>query len=276
MPVADILEKNLISYVDRPLTELLFENKADVPKFQKIIRDIIFKIHGEVDRDISNKTINQSNYITSFNTVVSKVNFFLNVRFYENETGLHYRYGKLDLLINPRGREILQYACLIYNNCIDLRSYFTKQQSDYGELFQQSSKSLPLTKKKNKGKRIPSRESFEIKRGKEVNLRAVHALLTNEDHPYIDIGTTYEDFETIFTGAPIRNKVNWIDKNALHHFIDNIYSIGIEKANEGKWVRASRCFTVDGKEFTPGSIKDDDDIAASSTRILNKAINLFL
>jgi hypothetical protein len=276
MPVADILEKDLISYVDRPLYELVVENKSDVPKFQTIIREIIFKIHGEVDRDINNKLINQSNYITSFNTVVSKVNFFLKSRFYENEAGVHYRYDKLDLIINPSGRDIFQYAYFIYDNCIDLRSYFIQQQSDYEKLFQLSPKTLPLTKKKNKVKRSPLRESFEIKIGKTVNLRAVHAFLTNKDHPFIDTDTPYVVFENVFSGAPVRIKVNWKYKNALHHFIDRIHGIGIEKANQGQWVCASRCFTVNGKEFTPDSIKDDDDIAASSTLILNKAIRLFL
>lgn len=225
MPVADILEKEFIALIDRPLPELLAENKASVSKFQKILKDISFRIHGEVDRDINSQIINHSNYLTAFNTAISKINWLLKDRFYENDDGIHYKFDRLDLIINNHGREIKQFAYCIYNHCISLRDFFQKQQMDYEKLLSATGIKTRKTRNRNTGKRISSRESFEIKEGKKVNLRAVHTFLTNEEHPYIDRSTTFDDFEIPFSGAPVLNKVNWINANALHHFINRIHGI---------------------------------------------------
>lgn len=127
-----------------------------------------------------------------------------------------------------------------------------------------------------KRKRIPSRESFEIIEGKDVNLRAVHRHLTNEEYPFIDPHTTFDEFATAFSGAPVTNKVSWLYANALHYFIVSIHGIGVKRANEGQWARASKCFTVNGKNLTPDQIKDAGDPASSVTRILDNAIRSFL
>lgn len=133
---------------------------------------------------------------------------------------------------------------------------------------------IPTSKQR---KRIASRGSFELV-NKDINLRAAFKCLSEGEQQFVI--SKYDDFELVFSGNPVITKVIWKNLNALHYFIDRVHGKGVKKANEGKWVRTSRCFQVlDNanipKDFTPKQIKDRDDIASSTTVLLDKAIAHF-
>jgi hypothetical protein len=226
------------------------------------------EVIGEKRNTLLDQNISRDEKIGYLDSMIAKTDFLLSNLFDESLEGL--RYLTDNFIINDEDDSEILSAKALNRNIISLKIEFQKNHKKFLGRYQIHSSSRKL------GKRTPFRESFEIKKGKDVNLRAVHTRLINEDHPFIDTDTIYDNFEIVFSGAPVVNRVNWKDANALHYFIDCIHGKGIERANEGQWERTSKCFTVNGKEITPNYIKDSKEIASSTTRLLDNAIEPFL
>lgn len=174
-------------------------------------------------------------------------------------------------IMNGNDREVVS-ARRLYKSTNRLEGIFAEELNKIKE------KQISVHTKAKGRKRIPSRASFELT-NKDTNLRAVHRILIDRDHPFIT--SSYNDFAVAFSGDPVTKKVVWHNQNALHYFIDGIHGKGVKSANEGKWARASRCFQIMDKnsiprDFTTTQIKDRDDIAGPTSVLLDKAIHHFL
>ncbi len=224
------------------------------------IRDIVNNDKLHIDKKIRD--------ITDHNRkiVALKSNLF------ETRFGINYYIPDELPLTGESYREIIA-ATRLFQSVQRLEGIFAKEQE--GMEAKQHDRSITY---KKGGRRIPSRASFELA-NKATNLRAVHKHLTGDNHSFIS--SSYDDFESAFSGNPVTNKVVWKNLNALHYFIDKIHGTGISRANEGQWERASRCFKVldrnsSPRNFTADEIKDANDIASTTTAYLDEAIALFL
>ena len=219
------------------------------------LTNLVSEVIGEKRRTMldSHSTIEEK--IGYLESMVSKIDILYLNLYEECSEGLRYL-PDMFTITDDNNIEISS-ARQLKDNIVNLRTEF---QNEHDRILKQHPLTIPGHKR---SKRIPSRESFEIIRGKDVNLRAVYNQLTDETHPFIVL-TTFEEFTQVFSGAPVRKKVIWKDANALHYFISSIHGIGTERANEGQWNQASRCFQVldkDGnpKDFTPYYINDAGD-----------------
>ena len=236
--------------------------------FCEKLTNLVSEVIGEKRRTLLDADITHEGKVMYLESMISKINILLSNLFEDSSNGL--RYLPDMVIITDDDNIEINSAKILKKNIINLGIEFDKEHKKH--LFQRPILQ-PLAKKSRK--RIPSRESFEILEGKEVNLRAVHRHLTNEEYPFIDPHTTFDEFAIAFSGAPVTNKISWLYANALHYFIDSIHGIGVKRANEGQWARASKCFTVNGKSLTPDQIKDAGDPASSVTSILDNAIRSF-
>jgi|ERR1035437_475663 hypothetical protein len=271
MPVADILETVFINYVDKSLYELLSENQSDVSKFQKNLRGRSFEVRGEVARDIKEKLINPSNYISVFSNAVGKIERLKKDRFYKEKDNICYHFDKLDLVIDQFGPELHQFAYYIFDYCQDLYTFLNKQEQEYKELLNiNSSNSIDHLIRRIKKNRIPSRQSFQlINTGANLNL--VHKIL--RDKEFIDKSVSYNNFSMVFSGDPVSPKVIWENANALHYFIQEIIEgKGVKNPNEGKWKRTIKCFKKPNGEYKVTDLKDTKPPASSKTNMLDLAI----
>lgn len=239
---------------------------ASVETYYKTLSAHSFMIISEKRNTLLDQESSQTEKEFYLKSMLSKIDFLYSNVFEELSIGL--RFIPDNFIVTEDDDATISSARALHRTILTLKKEFLKES--YKSL--NSNKITSITSKRKK--RIASRESFEIKIGKEVNLRAVHARLTDEKYPFID--ASFDDFERVFTGAPVKNKVSWKYANALHYFIDHIYLIGIENATEGQWQRTSKCFTINGKDISPDKIKDDRGIAASTTLLLDQAITLFL
>ncbi len=202
---------------------------ASTESYSENLTSIASEVIAEKRYTLLDQDTSREEKIGYLDSMIAKIDMLITDLFEESSEGIIYLPDNL-IITNKDLDEIVAVRAL-KRNINFLRNEFQKDQKKY------LGYNGLLPSKSKRGKRSPLHESFEIKEGKTVNLRAVHALLTNEDHPYIDRDTPYVVFENVFSGASIRNKVNWKNKNTLHHFVDRIDGIGTENANEGKWVR---------------------------------------
>lgn len=245
---------------------------ASVETYYKALSAHSFMIIGEKRNTLLDPESSYSEKEFYLKSMLSKIGFLYSNVFEELSIGL--RFIPDNFIVTEENDATISSARALNRSILVLKKEF---QTEHDE-FLNFKKILPLATKRRK--RRPSRESFEIKKGKDVNLRAVHEYLINEEHPFILGNTSYDFFELVFSGKPVLYKVIWINANALHYFINCIHGVGTERANEGHWVRASKCFKVldegnNPKDFTPDQIKDAGDPVASITSLLDKAIDHF-
>lgn len=240
---------------------------ASFTAYCKNLTDLVSEVIGEKRISIQDRNISADERIGYIDSMISKIDILYSNLFEERNEG--WRFLPDGLIIGDEDNDEITSARQLRKNIITLRGIFRLES---GKL-QLQTRLVYSTPRAHK--RVPSRESFEIMEGKVVNLRAVHKHLINEVNPFIDIHTTYNDFEVAFSGNPVTNKVSWLSANALHYFIDKIHGVGVQRANEGQWARASRCFAVNGKDITPDQIKDAGDPVASISALLDRAITPF-
>ncbi len=245
---------------------IYYDNPAhNIGTYSARLTDLASEVMGEKRKNLSDESLSSGDMTLYLETMITKIDLLYSNLFEERE-GIR-RYIPDGISVNDENDLNLS-ARLLHDNICRLHRIFRSSLLSLPRLA-----SAPSTAA-NKRKRVPLRESFETAR--PINLRAVHRILTDRNHPFIDTSTTYSDFAAVFTGDPVRRKVSWLALNALHYFISGIHGVGINRANEGQWVRASRCFTVNGRDFTPSQIKDAGDPVASVTELLDRAIRLFL
>jgi hypothetical protein len=230
---------------------------------------LVSEVIGEKRRTLLDRENSIDDKIGYIESMISKINFLFSNLFEECAEGLRYLPDKV-IITDDNNNEISS-AKQLKQNIINLGNEFS---NEHRKILNQQFFSVQSSKKRRQ--RMASRASFEIKKVKEVNLRAVHNILTNKKHPFINANTSYEVFKVPFSGAPVTEKVNWLEVSALHYFINEIHGKGTERANEGHWIRASRCFTANGKEYTSRQLNDACDPTATVTSILDTAIRYFL
>lgn len=243
-------------------------SEAGFDTYCEKLTNLTSEIIGEKRRTLLDPELSHNGRIMYIDSIISKLNLLHSNLFEECSEGL--RFLPDGFIITDDTDKVVSSARQLKKNILALlRDFRLEMDKIHGQNHLVGS--APRSHK-----RVATRESFEIVEGKDINLRAVHRNLIDRVYPFIEPNTTYDDFEIAFSGAPVTNKVSWLYANALHYFIDNIHGVGVERANEGQWARASRCFTVNGKDITPDQIKDAGDPVASVTAILDRAIAPFL
>jgi|GEM_PF-3032498 len=256
------------------ITKYYSSAEANLPAYSDKLTKLVHEFIGEKRTYLLDPVNTISEKIEYLSTLNFKINILYTNLFKEDNKDVIYLPDKL-IITNDYNNDINLSVLLLRRNILKLIDELKRDYTRITTPNHLSQRTIIA------GKRLPKRESFEIIEGKTVNLRAVYNRLTDPNHPFIQTNTSYEDFEILFSGDPVINKVVWLKANALHYFIDRIHGRGVKRANEGKWARASRCFMVLDKDSTPRDIipyqiKDAGDPVASVTVILDRAINLFL
>jgi hypothetical protein len=260
--------EEFVAFAHRSIIRYFANPEASLDIYLERLTTLSSEVIGEKSRTLLDPNLSPADKRDYIERMNIKIDYLLTNLFEERPEGS--RYLPDGFLLTEENPFEVSSARALQRNIIGLQKEFQKECNRIYKL-----NHLPTGKFK-RGKRIPSRASFEIMEGKDVNLRAVHARLTDEAYPFIDIDTTYDSFDTVFSGNPVINKVSWLNANALHYFINRIHGKGIKKANEGQWNRAAKCFTVKGRDFTPDQITDAGDPVASITAVLDRAIEHFL
>jgi len=248
--------------------KLFYENpNVNLATYSEKMTNLVSEVIGEMRQNILDpltKYYEKDWYLT---TIIGKIGVLKENLFEKIGDDLKFIPDKS--ILTEEDDDLTTSIRLLYKNILRLENEF---KSAHVKFKKQGSDNY---RSQIKGKRIPLRESFEIVEGKDVNLRAVHRILTEESHPFINPNTPYDVFEKVFSGGPVTIKVNFLEANALHYFISEIYGKGIKRANEGIWARTSKCFTANGKEYTARQLNDTDNPVGSVTILLNKATEHF-
>jgi hypothetical protein len=254
------------SFAFIPIRKYYAQGGTSLATYCEKLTALVSEVYGEKRRCLLDTHSSPEEKVSYLETLIFKATTLYSNLFEDYEEEIRYLPENF-IVTDAESNEVTSIRTLKKN----IKNLVQNFQNDLRKIYRQPEHN---NKAKKQRLRIASRESFELKKGKEVNLRAVYNHLTDENHSFI-VDSTFEEFEKIFSGDPVIKKVDWNETNALHYFITSIHGIGTELANEGKWNRASRCFTVKGNNLTASKLKDAGDPVAVVTSLLDKAIQPF-
>ena len=274
MPVAKVLERDFIDYVSKPISDLINDSGGINHAFNSRLRGIYFKIIGESRSDIVlNSTKDLLHIITEHNDAKMKLRFLEKSLFESSSDGIYYKSTYPPQKIQESGKLPQMFAYLIHCYCKEIEKTLDERIAEIGAINKEnSSQNIDITILPTKKKRKPNRQSFQLIHS-DVNLNLVHKTLRDEG--FIDKGTSYDQFQQVFNGEPVSQKVIWGRANSLHCFIEEIITGGgVKNPNEGKWERAIKCFRKADSEYKIEDLQNTKPPVGERRIILKKAIDV--
>jgi hypothetical protein len=153
-------------------------------------------------------------------------------------------------------------------------SFLTLSLRNYSEILtekvkittQEWLKNIAIHPNKNNGKNKVVHNSFKLKGVKNFseyfldNRNRLNGVYTKMQNNFIDDKNQFFQFKNIFSGEKIapEKRINWIgSRKELNNFVKLINKTlqKIEPINYGKWVTTTKCFTLNGEEIEPDSLR---------------------
>lgn len=273
MPSTDQLDR-FRDIVFLPIDYHIEKTNGDVLTLLKFNSIGFGNLVGEARRNFEEYQESRKKSSLFFSTLVRKVKEIKDSLFKTTDLGIEYI--PTEVLINEIGKPQESYPFHIYQFILNVSKMYSEylEEDNNVKIF---SIQAPKSHKK-KGKRRPSRQSFQLTNPKETNLNAAHLILSGEKNNFIAVNTPFVNFEQVFSGEPVAetNKVVWEETNALRYFIrELIKKKAVISPNEGRWERTIKCFKKSYREFEVKDFSKTHNPVDTITLILDDAIKKF-